>query len=631
MEWHTVGPGEEFRRARPFLQTCAVGEYVLLVGPVFTREVLTSPRRTRTYVARAAYPGILLVLMCTAWLLLAGTQVVTNIGEFARFGLMLFQVLGPLQLGLAMFCSALLAAGAVAQEKDRGTLVLLLITRLTNAELVLGRLLASLLNILILLAAALPCFMLACLFGGIAWQQVLQSFAVTLVTTFAAGSLGSTLALWREKTFQSLAVTALVLVFWLAFWEVVSLGVLGSSWQGIACETWAIACSPWQAVLATTRPATSAADIAAWWHGPVTAYLGLAVAAAILLNAVAIWRVRIWNPSREIQAVPREAEDRDSIWGLVPVEKKGEGVEVVADAKPAKHPLPSREVWDNPVLWREIRTRAYGRRMLVVRAAYLLLFALSAAGCWYLAQTETGLTRWNSAAVLVPLGFLSLVLINAQAVTSLTTERDGRMLDLLLVTDLTPQEFVFGKLAGVAYNTKEMLILPMVLGIGLWLTPGGLPLENVIYLVGGLLVVEIFAITLGFHCGMTYANSRIAIATSIGTVFFLVVGIATCMRLMVAFSGSFSVQLQPFLAFMLGGGVGLYMALGARNPSAAIGLASLLCPFATFYAITSFMLDHTLTVFLVVTCMYGFATVAMLVPALYEFDVATGRTTLGEE
>lgn len=606
----------------------------MLVGPVFTREVLTSPRRTRTYIARAAYPAVLLVLMCTAWLLLAGTQIVRNTGDFARFGLMLFQVLGPLQLALAWFCSALLAAGAVAQEKDRGTLVLLLITRLTNAELVLGRLLASLLNVLILLAAAIPCFMLACLFGGIAWEQVLRSFAVTLATTLVAGSLGSTLALWREKTFQTLAITALAIVFWLVLWEIVALGVLGANWGGISCENWAIAMSPWQAILETTRPATSAADVAAWWHGPVTAYLGVALAAGILLNLVAIWRVRIWNPSREIQAVPHESDDRDSVWGLVPAATPAvdatatRAAESTHTARPVR---PSRQVWDNPVLWREVRTRAYGRRMLVIRAAYLLLFGLSAAACWYLAQSEIGLTRWTASAALVPLGFLSLLLINAQAVTSLTTERDGRMLDLLLVTDLTPKEFVFGKLAGVAYNTKEMLLLPLLLGLGLWLVPRGLSLENVVYLVGGLLVVEVFAITLGFHCGMTYANSRIAIGTSVGTVFFLVVGIATCLRLMVAFSGSFSVQLQPFLAFMLGGGVGLYMALGARNPSPAIGLASLLCPFATFYAITSFLLDHTLTVFLVVTLTYGFATVAMLVPALYEFDVATGRTTLGEE
>ena len=61
---------------------------------------------------------------------------------------------------------------------------------------------------------------------------------------------------------------------------------------------------------------------------------------------------------------------------------------------------------------------------------------------------------------------LSLVLVNAQAVTSLTSERDAQALDLLLVTDLTPKEIVFGKLGGVFYNTKEMVLLPMALVAG---------------------------------------------------------------------------------------------------------------------------------------------------------------------
>ena len=73
------------------------------------------------------------------------------------------------------------------------------------------------------------------------------------------------------------------------------------------------------------------------------------------------------------------------------------------------------------------------------------------------------------------------------------------------------------------------------------------------------------------------------------------------------------------------------MALGARNPSTAIGVASFVCPLATFYAIASFLLDYTLAVFLVTVAAYGFTTAAMLVPAIYEFDVATGRTTIGEE
>ena len=60
-------------------------------------------------------------------------------------------------------------------------------------------------------------------------------------------------------------------------------------------------------------------------------------------------------------------------------------------------------------------------------------------------------------------------------------------------------------------------------------------------------------------------------------------------------------------------------------------MASFLCPIATFYAITSFLLRlSTLAVFLVVAAAYGFTTAAMLVPAIYEFDVATGRTTIDE-
>ena len=235
----------------------------------------------------------------------------------------------------------------------------------------------------------------------------------------------------------------------------------------------------------------------------------------------------------------------------------------------------------------------------------------------------------QGALALLPIVLLSLVLVNAQAVTALTAERDTRALDLLLVTDLTAKEIVFGKLGGVFYNTKEMVVLPLVLCGWLGLA-GAISLENLAYLAGGLAVLYVFVAVLGIHAGMTYENSRSAVATSLGTVFFLLLGVAACMRIMVAFSGSFNAQLQPFLAFMVGGGVGLYVALGAKNPSAAIALASAICPFATFYAITSFVLGSTLTVFLVTAATYGFAAAAMLIPAIYEFDVATGRTTAEE-
>ena len=57
---------------------------------------MTLPRRGRTFFARGAVVVALLVLLSTAWQVLAGTQVVRNVGDFARFGSIVFQVLAPL-------------------------------------------------------------------------------------------------------------------------------------------------------------------------------------------------------------------------------------------------------------------------------------------------------------------------------------------------------------------------------------------------------------------------------------------------------------------------------------------------------------------------------------------------------
>jgi hypothetical protein len=616
----------------------------LFIGPVFTREVAIAPRRPRIYVERTAYGIGLLILMATAWLVLTGTQVVRDVGDLARFGTILLQILAPLQLALAIFFSAMLSASAVSQEKDRKTLVLLLLTNLSNSELVLGKLFAALLNVLVLTTASLPLFMLATWFGGVSFDQVARVFVVTFITVIACGSLGSVIALWREKTFQALAVTVLVLVLWLGAWEMVGSGALGSRWLGVDVHQLALAFSPWHAVLEATRPiAVDAASVASFAVAAVRGiepFVVAGVAVTLLLNGFAIAMVRVWNPSREAHRVTREEDTwkRESIWGAEydAGQEAGEAEGPEADrrpeaAGPSKAPAGARtrHVWDNPIIWREIRTWAYGRKILFVRFVYLVLFSLAAISLYWVAADAGTIATETAAKTLVPLLFLSLVLVNTQAVTSLTSERDGKALDLLLVSDLTPKEFVFGKLGGAFYNTKEMVLLPVVLCGYLWWAEV-FSLENLVYMVLGLGVLYGFVAMLGVHAGMQYANSRSAIGISLGTVFFLVVGVATCMRMMLAFSGAFEAQFHPFFVFMVGGGLGLYVSLGARNPSTAIGVASFLCPLATFYAMTSFLLDKPYLAFVATAAAYGFTTVAMLIPAIDEFDVATGRATIGE-
>ncbi|MEX0794682.1 MAG: ABC transporter permease subunit [Pirellulaceae bacterium] len=626
----------------------------MIIGPVFTREAAVTPRRTKLYVYRSVYVAGLFLLMCTAWLVMAGTQIITTVGDMARFGANLFQVLAPLQLFLVMFFAAFTSAGAVAQEKDRKTLILLLMTRLNNSELVLGKLLASLLPIFVLVLAAFPLFMATLLFGGVTAWQVVQVFAVTVMSALVAGSIGSFIALWREKTFQTLSLTAMAIVIWLGVSQLVYTGALFDEALGMTARGWGLGLSPVLAVLEAAQPFPSEIAGLTLPGGPVALFLVLMGLLVLAINGLAIGLVRVWNPSREARrGKTEEAEATASIWGAEHDEALHEGALAgetasgkptpsVADRKREGHvdskrkeqsaEVPHRHVWDNPVLWRETQTWAYGRKVLIIKVMYLLLAACAAAFLYQLVQSGEAVVRGDDLGTavpptawgLVPLYLISVIIINALAVTAITNERDGQALDLLLVTDLSPREFIFGKLGGVLWVTREMLVAPIAITFYLLYAEVMSPI-SLFYAVGGLLVIDVFVAMLGLHCGMIYANSRTAIGVSMGTVFFLFLGVITCVLLMISFTESFQFQLFPFLGFIAGGGLGLYVAIGYRNPSPAMTAAAFAVPLATFYAIVTFLLEKGFEVFLVTAMAYGFTTLAMLIPALFDLDIEVGR------
>lgn len=599
------------------------GTSSLLVGPVFNRELATAPRSWRLYLSRAIYVGALFGLVCTAWLILFGSQPIRTLGDLARFGAAIFGLLAPVQLALGIGFSALLTAAAVAQEKDRRTLDLLLMTRMTNSELVVGKLLASMLTVLVLILAGVPLFLLLALLGGVSHGQIARVFGVTLAAAVAAGSLGSTIALWREKTFQTLAMTALALMLWLLFGE--GLAAAGddeaSLALGASAANWATAVSPLRAIFAAAAPRTTFTPMfagAPWLGSPSDLFTIAAAALALGLNLLAISLVRVWNPTRE--ARPQTADESHDALAADPAAPRD------VHAAPGR----TKEVWDNPILWREICTWAYGKKVAFIKLAYLAIFAACSWAMYGVLRAEAapaiGGALPAAAQTIVPLLVLGLVLVNALAVTSITNERDSGALDLLLVTDLTPKEIIFGKLGGVLYNAKEMIVLPALLCVACWWYER-ISTENLLFILGSLMVLNAFVAMLGIHSGMTYPNSRTAVGVSLGTLLFLLLGVAVCMRMMVAFQANFENQLVSFVAFMLGGGAGLYFALGRRNPSPAIWWASMLAPFATFYVISTFLQLSYGSAALVTILMYGFATATLLIPALFEFDVATGRTT----
>ncbi len=291
----------------------------------------------------------------------------------------------------------------------------------------------------------------------------------------------------------------------------------------------------------------------------------------------------------------------------------------------AAAPKPYRKPWDNPILWRELKTRAYGTKPLIVKAIYVLIFAMGVVAFHSLAANVKSPLATNLSMIPLSLGILSLILVNAQGVTSLTSERDTGALDLLLVTELSPKAFIYGKLYGVLYNAKEMIALPILWTF--WLTATGvINLENCFFLVVDFLLLCHFSAMLGLHAAITYTNSRTAVANSLGTIFFLMVGIGICAFLIILSDREFGRQLLSFMIFIGAGSVALFASLGAKNPSQAIALVALLTPFWSFYCVISLINGEFMAAFLFSMGVYGFALLAMLVPAVSDFDIALGRT-----
>ncbi|WP_010587648.1 ABC transporter permease [Schlesneria paludicola] len=571
----------------------------MLAGPLFSREALTVPRQLTHFLIRSGYIAALFVLMYTAAQTTFGWQQVRNLGDIARFGQLVFQVFAVVQLALMLFFAVLFAAGNVAQEKDRRTMLLLLMTDLRDRELVLGKLTASLLLPIVLLSVSIPVFVIVQLLGGVSLAQIGCAIAISAAAGLAAGSWGSLVAFWRDKTFQTLAISLIGIVIYMGLVEGI-LAAIGSV-SNVALVVGAF--NPFRAMLRVLDPLNVAGGVS------FVQVASMSTAAltflAIAIVAVTILRVRVWNPSR-------------TLGDLATMDEKDRGVV-----------RPPRPVWNSPIIWREMMTKAYGRKIFVIKLAYLVI----AAAAFYVVLT----TPAGSALVLgmispigaafVALSLLTMMLVNAQGVTALTSERDAGTLELLLVTDISAKEFIFGKLGGVLFNSKELILTPLLFIIW-YMFQGVLSVENFVYVTIGFISLVVFAAMLGLHSGLSYSISRIAIVNSLGTMFFLFVGIFICMILILQARSSFGLQLPSFLVFILGGSLGLWASLTHRNPSPALTLAAGILPFCTFYAITSFLLGQTLGVCLFVVAAYGFTTIAMLIPAVSEYDSALGRTEM---
>jgi ABC-2 type transport system permease protein len=161
------------------------------MNPVLDREMKERVRGRRAVVLLTLFLIILsLITFFAAWgLAQAQNDPFASITTSAKTGRTMFEVLVIAMLGLVCFITPGLTAAAISGERDRQTLVPMLVTLLRPRSVLLGKLMAALSFLTLMIVAAMPLLAVSVVFGGVTIVAVVKTVVALIVTAVLLGSL----------------------------------------------------------------------------------------------------------------------------------------------------------------------------------------------------------------------------------------------------------------------------------------------------------------------------------------------------------------------------------------------------------------------------------------------------------
>src|SRR5262249_51378911 len=126
----------------------------------------------------------------------------------------LYQAIASIELTLVLLAAPAATAGAVCLDKARGALDHMLVTDLSNAEIVLGKLGVRLIPVLGLVACTLPVLALSGLLGGIDPLALGGLFLTAIGCALVGCSLAMVLSVYGRKTHEVVMMAYVIIMFW---------------------------------------------------------------------------------------------------------------------------------------------------------------------------------------------------------------------------------------------------------------------------------------------------------------------------------------------------------------------------------------------------------------------------------
>jgi len=393
-----------------------------MANPVLQRELVAHLRSPRAFALQAAFILVLGAIVVAAWP--AEQKVDMTNPNAARRLVNLFFIA---QFLFASLSAPAFAADALTGEKERKSYEMLLASALRPAQIVWGKWLAALVPSLLLIVSSLPIVMLCLPLGGVSFYEVAAAYAslasaiacFTLLSLLASAYFARTTAALVTSYLMVLPLSLVGLFFWFAF---------GTGDAGIRLV-----------VFLCIVPAATA---------------------GLLWFLFTLVSRQLWYPS-DIGSEGREIVDEKQEL------REAVGLIIQRDDFPDRLFAPPKRTdilpdGANPVLDKELRSELFSQGTLMLRVVIqisLLLALPMMAACLYFQP------HWAPWYVAYVLAFNTLVgpVFAAGAVSS---ERERRTLDLLLVTTLRPGQILWGKLfSGLRISTvlTMLLVWPILL------------------------------------------------------------------------------------------------------------------------------------------------------------------------
>ena len=399
----------------------------MLENPVLQRELLVNLRMPRAFWLLLIYQAVLAAVVYFAWpkedIRLDLTSTTGSVGNLVD---MVF--LG--QYLLASLMAPSFASTAISGEKERKTYEMLLASPIVPQSIVMGKLVAALTHLAILIFASLPIVMLCLPLGGVSFYEVIAAYVALICAVITFGMISVACGSFFSRNSSSLVVSYLVIL------PLAIAGVL--FWQSLSN-------------FGTTR-----------FNLAITVIPG--IAAAIVIFLFYIVSARMLYP-RDMGSEGKEVIDPDQ------EAEEAIGLVIQRDQFPDRlFAPPKRETLmkdtTNPVYDKEMRSEIFGQGTLMLRLAIQISMLLAIPMMAIFLYICKDLAPWYMSYVIL----FNILIGPVFSAGSVTSERERQTLDLLLTTVITPWQILWGKLLSslrVSSVLSCFLLWPMLLAIPL--------------------------------------------------------------------------------------------------------------------------------------------------------------------